>query len=250
MSGNGAAKRTVTEVQADLDELERQRSKHQAALDAAEFRLKVERIQVFRKSKGAAERQAAHKAARAEALEQLEQADLIQIDLELELNDAQQVEAEEDRRQHAKRGKQQADDLARIFRDLDAAMKSMVVAFRTARDEVDQARQRGYFRVGREQCDLLMVDCLHTGLQGMKISGFTLPMVDPMRRKTFTELGERWSAAMRGVADSVINGPPPKPAAPTPAVPSPPSTPEALRRRPSIHDTAAAAGQEVRIGRR
>ena len=74
--------------------------------------------------------------------------------MEAELEALGRAEAEADRKEHAAEGKRQADELARVFRALDHAVKNMMMTLRDARALVDQNRQRGYFGVTLQRNEL------------------------------------------------------------------------------------------------
>jgi hypothetical protein len=228
MKNGDETTRTAAGIRKDLFELLRQRAECESAVAAAATGVRTEALAAFRKEPGASQRRKEHQAAHTAALEELQHIGLVEAALKLELEAAERLEAAEDAKQHAREGRKQADELSRTFRALDHTMKTAVTAFRDARQLLDEVRSRGYFATSREQCDTLITDALATGLQGLNFSTFRIPLVEPTRRKSFTELGDRWSTAMRGRADAAINSPPPPPppasSPPLPAVSSSKST--------------------------
>jgi hypothetical protein len=209
--------RTAADIHKDLTELLRQRAERESAAAVAERGIAVESLQAFRKVSGAEKRRKEHQSAHAAALEELEHIALVETALQIELEALERAESEADRKEHAREARKQADELAHVFRALDRTVKALTTAFRDARELVDQVRQAGYFATSREHADILMGDALNSGLQGLNFDKFKVPFVEPMRRRSFGEIGDRWATAMRGKADQVIASPPSAPPAPPPA---------------------------------
>jgi hypothetical protein len=216
--------RTAADIRKDLAELLRQRAECESAAAVADRGIATESLQAFRKVAGAEKRRKEHQSAHATALEEIAHIALVETALKVELEALERAEAEADRKEHAKEGKRQADEVAQVFHKLDRAVRTMVAEFRDARELIDLARQRGYFGVSREHADLLMGDCLNAGLQNLSFDRFKVPFVEPMRRKSFSEIGDKWATGMRGKADQAIASPPPPT---TPPAPPPPPTPPA-----------------------
>jgi hypothetical protein len=233
--------RSSEDIQKDLTELARQRAECESTAAAANRGVANEALNAFRKKSGAEGRRQQHTAIRNRALEELAHIDMVEVALRAELEASERAELERDRKEHARQGRLQADEVAHVFRKLDHAVRNMVTEFRDARELIDQARQKGYFGVSREHADSLMGDALNSGLQGLNFDRFKVPFVEPMRRKGFAEIGDKWSIGMRSKADAAITSP-------SPPAPPPPPTPPAASAKPRRGDLTRSLPGDMALG--
>ncbi len=248
-SGNGAAKRVVAQVEADLRRLAQQRGEAHAALAAADRAATAAAILKFRGTKDAAAKVRDAKEQRGAAVDMLAELDAVEVDLQRELVEARATGDQLAREADAKAAKEFAAGLPNLFHECDRHLADFRRSYVTCQGAVREARAKRWSVPSEELMVSKMVRAIKTAFSVAELRALDMSPISSEERCTFASLGESYAAGVIGGAkQSLTPKPPPKPAAPSPAVPSP--TSEAVRRRPSIHDTAAAAGQEVRVGRR
>jgi hypothetical protein len=129
-------------------------------------------------------------------------------EVEIELAEALAVEDLEARKQNASEAEKFAETLPNTFRECDVAFGNFHRAFSAVTTAINTARSAGWSVPSAELFSAKLIRAVRTQLSVGELRMLNLPPLPSVERTTFAQLGESYSRAIRGGAQTSLLPPP------------------------------------------